>query len=50
MVPPIPRPDLIEGVTVFWCGADSNWKEATNRPEGEFKFDFYAWQWTEITP
>ena len=45
MQPPIPRPDLIEGVLVFWCGADNAWKEAPARPEGNYKFDFFAWQW-----
>jgi len=48
MQPPIPRPELIEGVFVFWCGADSNWKEAPTRPEGEYKFDFIAWTWVAI--
>lgn len=48
MVPPIPRPDPIEGILVFWCGAESNWKEAPTRPEGQYKFDFIAWQWVEV--
>jgi hypothetical protein len=48
MQPPIPRPEPIEGVLVFWCGADNNWKEARARPEGEFKFDFFAWDWVEL--
>ena len=48
MVPPIPRPAPIEGVLVMWCGADANWKEAPARPEGNYKFDFFAWQWVEI--
>ena len=48
MQPPIPRPDLIEGKIVFWCGADSNWKEAPARPEGNYKFDFFAWNWVAI--
>jgi hypothetical protein len=48
MVPPIPRPEPIEGKLVFWCGADANWKEAPARPEGNYKFDFLAWQWVEI--
>jgi hypothetical protein len=46
--PPIPRPDPIEGKIVFWCGADANWKETPARPEGEYKFDFFAWQWVAI--
>lgn len=50
MQPPIPRPEPIEGVLVMWRGADNNWKEAPARPEGQYKFDFLAWQWVEITP
>jgi len=47
MVPPIPRPEPIEGVRMFWCGADNNWKEAPTCPvdENQYKFDFFAWQW-----
>lgn len=50
-VPPIPRPDPVEGITVFWCGADNNWKEAPPRPDDgkRYKFDFLAWQWVEVT-
>jgi hypothetical protein len=48
MVPPIPRPAPVEGVLVFWCGADANWKEAPARPEGEYKFDFFAWNWVAL--
>jgi hypothetical protein len=48
MQPPIPRPDLIEGVLVFWCGADNAWKEAPARPEGNYKFDFFEWKWILI--
>ena len=48
MVPPIPRPAEIEGVLVMWCGADANWKEAPARPEGEYKFDFFTWNWMAI--
>jgi len=48
MQPPIPRPERIEGVFVFWCGADNNWKEAPTRPEGEYKFDFFAWNWVAL--
>jgi hypothetical protein len=48
MVPPIPRPTEVEGVVVFWCGAENNWKEAPARPEGEYKFDFFAWQWVQV--
>ena len=45
MQPPIPRPEPVEGKIVFWCGADANWKETPARPEGEYKFDFFAWDW-----
>jgi len=48
MQPPIPRPDFIEGKIVFWCGADANWKETPTLPEGNYKFDFFAWQWILI--
>ena len=48
MVPPIPRPDPVEGVIVFWCGADNSWKEAPTPPEGEYKFDFIAWAWVAV--
>ena len=50
MVPPIPRPEPVEGVLVFWCGADSGWKTAPARPvdENQYKFDFLAWQWVQV--
>lgn len=53
MMPPIPRPDADEtkianGVMVFWCGADANWKDTPARPEGSYKFDFFAWDWVAI--
>lgn len=50
MVPPIPRPEPVEGVLVFWCGADNNWKEAPARPvdDNQYKFDFLAWQWVQV--
>jgi hypothetical protein len=38
----------VEGVLVFWCGAENNWKEAPARPEGNYKFDFFEWQWVLI--
>jgi hypothetical protein len=51
MQPPTPRPAPVEGVIIFWCGADVNWKEAPAYPvDGKkYKFDFFAWQWVEIT-
>lgn len=48
MIPPIPRPAPVEGKIVFWCGADANWKEAPARSEGEYKFDFFAWDWVAV--
>lgn len=48
MQPPIPRPELVEGKIIFWCGADANWKEASARPEGDYKFDFFAWDWVAV--
>ena len=50
MVPPIPRPEadqakLDQRIFTFWCGAENNWKDAPACPEGEYKFDFFAWQW-----
>ena len=50
MVPPIPRPETVEGVLVFWCGADNNWKEApAYQVDGnQYKFDFLAWQWVQV--
>jgi len=48
MVPPIPRPDPVKGKIVLWCGADNNWKEAPARPEGQYKFDFFAWEWVAV--
>lgn len=50
MKPPIPRPDPVEGVQVFWCGADNNWKEVPARPvdDNQYKFDFLAWQWVQV--
>jgi hypothetical protein len=51
MVPPIPRPAPVEGLDIRWCGADNNWKEVPAQPVGDiqYKFDFFAWQWVEIT-
>jgi hypothetical protein len=50
MQPPIPRPELIEGVRVWWCGADNNWKEVPAYPvdSNQYKFDFLAWQWVQV--
>ncbi len=53
MVPPIQRPapdetKLTQRIFTFWCGADNNWKDTPVRPEGNYKFDFFAWQWIEV--
>jgi hypothetical protein len=48
MQPPIPRPAFVEGKLVFWCGADNNWKDTPVRPEGDYKFDFIAWDWVAV--
>ena len=53
MQPPIPRPEpdqakLDAGILTVWCGADSNWKDTPVRPEGQYKFDFVAWQWVQV--
>jgi len=48
MQPPISRPEPVEGVNLRWCGADANWKDTPVRPEGEYKFDFFAWTWVAV--
>jgi hypothetical protein len=53
MVPPIPRPapdaaKLEQRIMTVWCGADANWKDTPVRPEGNYTFDFIAWQWVEV--
>jgi hypothetical protein len=53
VVPPIPRPEpdeakLEQRIATFWCGADNNWKDTPVRPEGNYTFDFIAWQWVEV--
>lgn len=52
--PPIPRPapdqtKLDAGISTFWCGAENGWKDSPVRPEGDYKFDFLAWQWIPAT-
>ena len=55
MQPPIPRPDpdqtkLDARIFTFWCGAENNWKDTPTKPtDGQYKFDFFAWQWVEST-
>lgn len=51
--PPIPRPmpdqsKLDQRIFTYWCGADNNWKDTPIRPEGNYKFDFFAWEWIEV--
>ena len=53
MIPPIPRPEpdqtkLDVGIRTVWCGADNNWKDTPVRPEGNYKFDFFAWVWVAL--
>lgn len=53
MIPPIQRPapdeaKLSQHIFTFWCGADNNWKDTPVRPEGNYKFDFFAWQWIKV--
>lgn len=53
MQPPIPRPEadnakLEQRIFTFWCGADNNWKDTPVRPEGNYRFNFFAWSWTEV--
>ncbi|NBU34699.1 MAG: hypothetical protein EBR82_56695 [Caulobacteraceae bacterium] len=53
MQPPIPHPKpdqtkLNQRIYTVWCGADNNWKDTPVRPEGEYKFDFFAWEWVPI--
>ena len=53
MVSPIPVPDVDQtkidaGIFTYWCGADNNWKDTPVRPEGNYKFDFFAWNWVAL--
>lgn len=53
MQPPIARPEpdevkLDQRIYTFWCGADNNWKDTSVRPEGNYKFDFLAWDWVQV--
>lgn len=53
MIPPIPRPEpdqtkLDAKIMTFWCGADNNWKDTPTCPEGDYKFDFIAWDWVAV--
>ena len=51
--PPIPRPEINQAkldqrIMTFWCGADNNWKDTPVRPEGNYTFDFIAWEWVQL--
>jgi len=50
MVPPVPRPEPVEGKNMRWCGADNNWKEAPAYPvdDNQYKFNFLDWQWVQV--
>jgi hypothetical protein len=53
MLPPIPRPEPDETKISFriftmWCGSDANWKDTPAKPQGQYKFDFIAWNWVAI--
>lgn len=50
-VPPIPRPDPVKGKSIFWCGAENDWKEAPLRPTDgkQYNFNFTTWNWVEAT-
>ena len=50
MVPPIPRPENVDGKVYRWCGADNNWKDSPQKPvdDNKYKFDFLAWQWVQV--
>ena len=49
--PPIPKPEETDGKIYRWSGVENNWKEAPPKPDfiKEYKFDFFAWQWIEVT-
>lgn len=54
--PPIPRgePDMTkvtQGIFTYWCGAENNWKDTPAYPQDnkQYKFDFFAWQWIEVS-
>ena len=50
-VPPIPKPDPVEGKMVAWCGAENNWKEVSPPPKdgNKYWFDFLNWKWESHT-
>lgn len=50
IVPPIPRPENVDGKVYRWCGADNNWKDSPQKPvdDNKYKFDFLAWQWVVV--
>ena len=45
--PPIPRPEPAGGKAVRWCGADTSWREAPDRPTdgGNYMFNYTTWTW-----
>lgn len=55
MQPPTPKPEpdqtkIDANIFTAWCGAENNWKDMPVRPtDGQYKFDFFAWNWEEVT-
>ena len=54
MVPPVTHPELDQTkidarIATLWCGSDNNWKDTPVRPEGNYKFDYFSWQWVQIS-
>ena len=56
MIPPIPRPvpdqiKLDANIFTYWSGVDNNWKDTPAYPvdNNQYKFDFFAWQWVQVT-
>lgn len=49
-IPPIPRPEPIEGKQFWWCGADNSWKEPPPYPDDgkQYEFNFIDWVWFEV--
>lgn len=46
--PPIPYPQTQDNVIYAWCGAENNWKEVPQQPEGNYKFNLLTWEWEAL--